>query len=403
MRLFDVHMHRILCLVLLLGCGDDGGTHRASDVPPVLDQDVVTGDTTTGSDTPRQSPRVISTTVLVDSLAVNLNGGVGDVLFDAPDDTLSLTIIVHGTANGWYGIDSWIDPTGIALITPDWVTEVGNERGCFSCPVFTTQGAGASTTINPNRPESVVNPGTHTLQVVGFEDGFATDMAWVTVIAKRGDAWPVQGTVDLHFYFTGAQDWSASTAPDDAYFDAVIARFNALYSAIGIQTGKMTFRDIDPELRTVSIDPANDTLGALVANSQASLGEGAHIFFVEEILTGDPEYPSIPGVAAAVPNPPFLTGTIASGVVISTKGPLSVPPERRFLDPPAIGQTLCHEMGHLLGLFHTSEYDEVSHDQFPDTPENDNTYLMHADGTGAKISDQQARALLANPLVMHDE
>ena len=96
-----------------------------------------------------------------------------------------------------------------------------------------------------------------------------------------------------------------------------------------------------------------------------------------------------------------LGSSFASGIVIATKGPLEVPPDRRFLDPPAIGQTLCHEMGHLLGLFHTSEYDEVSHDHFEDTPVNDNGYLMHADGTGALISAQQAKAILANPIVRH--
>ena len=75
-----------------------------------------------------------------------------------------------------------------------------------------TQGAGAATIINPNRPESVVNPGTHTLSVVGFVDGLSTDVAQVTVIAKRGPAWPERGVIDLVFYFTGAQDWSAVRA-----------------------------------------------------------------------------------------------------------------------------------------------------------------------------------------------
>jgi len=352
---------------------------------------------------PEPTPGAVTHEVLVDALAVTLRGGVGEVMFEAPEDGLSLTVIVHGEADGWYGVDAWTDPTGLELVTADWVVDEGNERGCFSCPVFATQGAGASTIINPNRPESVVNAGLHTLAVVGFVDNFATDTANVTVIAKRGSAWPEAGVIDLHFYFTGAQDWSAETVPDDPYFAAVIARFNALYGAMGVQVGEMTFRDIDPALRTVSIDPENDTLGALVAESDPSLGHGAHVFFVEEILTGEADYPSIPGVAAGVPNPPYLTGTGASGIVISTKGPLEIPPGQRFLDPPAIGQTLCHEMGHLLGLFHTSEYDEVSHDQFEDTPENDNTYLMHADGTGPTISPAQANAIMANPLVRHPD
>ncbi len=92
---------------------------------------------------------------------------------------------------------------------------------------------------------------------------------------------------------------------------------------------------------------------------------------------------------------------MASGVAVATKGPLSVPPGNRFLDPPAIGQTIAHELGHALGLVHTSEYDGVTHDLFDDTLDDDNRYLMHADGTGAEISAQQIRALMANPVISH--
>ena len=382
--------------LLLMACG-------VEDVDTPTEVDAAPADAGMIDAAPEPEPGPVTHELLVDGQQVRLEFGVGQVVFEAPDDVLSLTVIVHGEANGWYGVDAWTDPTGVELVTPDWVVEEGNERGCFSCPVFATQGAGAATIINPNRPESVVNPGTHTLSVVGFVDGLSTDVAQVTVIAKRGPAWPERGVIDLVFYFTGAQDWSAATVPDDPYFAAVIGQFNALYGAAGVQVGEMTFRDLDPELRTVSIDPEDDTLGALVAHSDDAEGHGAHVFFVEEILTGEPDFPSIPGVSAGVPNPPFLTGTSASGIVIATKGPLEIPPGQRFLDPPAIGQTLCHEMGHLLGLFHTSEYDEVSHDQFEDTPENDNSYLMHADGTGPTISPQQARAIMANPLVRHPD
>ena len=78
-----------------------------------------------------------------------------------------------------------------------------------------------------------------------------------------------------------------------------------------------------------------------------------------------------------------------------------MPPSDRFLDPPAVGQTLAHELGHALGLFHTSEYDLTTHDIYEDTPENDNRYLMHADGTGDVISPSQQKAIFSHPAVRH--
>ena len=163
----------------------------------------------------------------------------------------------------------------------------------------------------------------------------------------------------------------------------------------------MTFHDLDTRFATVLIEAAGDTLGNLVSQSVVSMHQGLNIFFVDEILTGDPAFPSIPGVSAAVPNPAYLDGSTASGVAISLRDPLSVPPSDRFLDPPAVGQTLAHELGHALGLFHTSEYDLTTHDIYEDTPENDNRYLMHADGTGDIISPAQQRAIFSHPAVRH--
>jgi len=262
---------------------------------------------------------------------------------------------------------------------------------------------GVSTTVAPNRDTGAVHPGTHRLALSGWVDGFAADSVTVTVIAKRGPAAPETGVIDLNFYFTGAQGWTSDSVQGDPYFAACVQRVNELYGRAGITIGDMTYQDLDPTLSTVSIAEGEETLGALMANSIASQTDGLNIFFVDQILTGEPDFPAIPGVAASVPNPPYLPGTVASGVAIGTRGPLEVPPGQRFLDPPAIGQTMAHELGHALGLFHTSEYDEVSHDHYDDTPENDNRYLMHADGTGAIISDEQGRALRANPAIRHPE
>jgi hypothetical protein len=395
----------VTCSCLLVACGDEDT--GALPLDATLGEDAESSDVGGATDASSLVDAMVEGAIIIETLMENvqvpIQGSVARVTFDAPEDVLSLTVIVHGDPTGWYGVDSWIDGDGSTLATADWPGTSGNERGCFTCRNFVTQGAGASTTIAPNRDTGAVHPGTHRLGLVGWVDGFAADSVQVTVIAKRGPRMPETGTLDLNFYFTGAQGWTADSVLSDAYFAACVQRVTDLYGRIGIGIGAMTYHDLDPDLSIVSLIEGEETLSALMANSVTSQTDGLNIFFVDQILTGDPDFPAIPGVSASVPNPPYLPGTVASGVAVGTRGPLEVPPAQRFLDPPAIGQTMAHELGHALGLFHTSEYDEVSHDHYADTEENDSGYLMHADGTGDIISAEQGRALLANPAIHHPE
>lgn len=66
----------------------------------------------------------------------------------------------------------------------------------------------------------------------------------------------------------------------------------------------MTFQDIDPSFAVISIDGEDTALGDLVAEFTLDQSAGINIFFVDEILTVEADYPSIPGVSASVPNPP---------------------------------------------------------------------------------------------------
>ena len=80
------------------------------------------------------------------------------------------------------------------------------------------------------------------------------------------------------------------------------------------------------------------------------------------------------GIASGLPGPAGLHGTRASGVVStaeyfgqSFENPL-VPGE--IVEGNAYtGLILAHEIGHYLGLFHTSEIDGSRHDPIADTPE----------------------------------
>ena len=68
--------------------------------------------------------------------------------------------------------------------------------------------------------------------------------------------------------------------------------------------------------------------------------------------------------------------------------------------------TMAHEIGHFLGLFHTSEqaiFGPQIHDPLPDTPENDDAYLMFNTGSGDLLSEWQGQVMRSNPWVSHPE
>ena len=60
---------------------------------------------------------------------------------------------------------------------------------------------------------------------------------------------------------------------------------------------------------------------------------------------------------------------------------------------------MAHEVGHYLGLFHTSELFGAQHDALDDTPRDDTQNLMHFSTSGDQLSHHQAVVAANNPWV----
>jgi hypothetical protein len=116
----------------------------------------------------------------------------------------------------------------------------------------------------------------------------------------------------------------------------------------------------------VEVDGAlgNDSpmVAAALALSAQAPADALVLVVVPDIALGGPGYP-IWALSGGIPVPP-VSGTGRSGVVVS-----AVLLQR---DPLLAGQVMAHELGHALGLFHTTEADLVAGaavtDQIDDTP-----------------------------------
>lgn len=114
------------------------------------------------------------------------------------------------------------------------------------------------------------------------------------------------------------------------------------------------------DLRATIADPGLDT-------------ESLNLFFIADFLGSGGTL----GIAAGIPGA-FVQGTAGSGVTMSVDAHKNVGGD---VDTTLLGETMAHEVGHQLGLFHTTEAGGDSHDVIDDTPEcRQGTYDSNGDG-----------------------
>jgi hypothetical protein len=163
----------------------------------------------------------------------------------------------------------------------------------------------------------------------------------------------------------------------DAALALALGELGRIWRQAGIEISEPTVTMVDGPSQ-VSVDPAlgsdSPAVGAaLQLSAQAPAGTLA-LVLVDALplgATGD----SLLALAGAIPVPP-LAGTARSGVLVSA--PLVAH------DPIWAGQLIAHEVGHALGLYHTTERTSASggvHDPIADTAECPAAADLDHDGT----------------------
>ncbi len=305
----------------------------------------------TGSGRCRQKSTGTSEIVDFKTQTITVTGdGSEQITFNVPENAVSA--VVHATDDRDELIALWqVFAPGDTLVF-DISDPVNSRFGLLPT-------AGNFSALLPPGPVFNFVPGTYKVSFVRDGGSASTN---VRIFGKVMDGFPERQVIDLVLTFVGAPEGlDAAAAKNDGDFQRAMQKFEALYNALGLDFGVLTYEDLASNasaLRTIdSVDGPNNELGQLFSKSK-SLGQGINFFFVQEIVGGDEGF-IILGIAGGIPGPPAIQGTVHSGVALTMMG---------FRDSPIVlGQTMAHEGGHYLGLFHTSESGGSSHDPLPDT------------------------------------
>ena len=172
-------------------------------------------------------------------------------------------------------------------------------------------------------------------------------------------------TLDVNIYLVGVPGVSAATASSHSNFQTMLSTISSIYQSAGITVDEVRLIDVTGEAESTYqiIRDFNDVyrLFALSEPPGDTVADALslNLFLIEDFNISS--LPGLLGLSAGIPGAPGIHGSGGSGVVMSSVNLSS--------DPAQFGQTVAHEMGHFLGLRHTSERGGVEFDPLSDTPQ----------------------------------
>ena len=204
----------------------------------------------------------------------------------------------------------------------------------------------------------------------------------VTVLTRAGGI-PERGALDLAIYLV-SDSITAATATSSDGFRRMLRRMSDDFARAGICLQSVTYYDVPAWARTrwsslavsegLAAEPCSDYRQLLTL---ARPGNVVSLFFVDEIT--EPSAPAgtqLVGYDGAIPGVSTFNGTTAGGAVVSSADISSTAGCGNSFSiscgPDVVGETAAHEVGHALGLFHTTESLGASGEDFDpltDTPQ----------------------------------
>jgi hypothetical protein len=298
-------------------------------------------------------------------------------------DDLDLTIYSGRIENGLSNRISIEIPSGVE----SFLIEVRGKRGKyflteFTTPegkelieaaMYTTRGAreipGLVDWLYPNAPGQQVEEGTYQIIVRGTDAFNGSNITEnIDVLVYTPKAKPAQTCgVQLDFL---VDDAALTLESFDAAVEAIVAEVDLNYRQVGIkiknyQTYRVDLQSSDIDLDDGSVVGIVDNVLAKTVTNGAAREGAIHVLLVRRIGGSDNPTFDPAGYSMGLPGP-YAHDRGTSAVMVSTELYSGGNGE---LDAPGLASSLAHEIGHYLGLYHTSERNGSNHDPISDTPE----------------------------------
>jgi hypothetical protein len=325
---------------------------------------------------------------------VSETDGNYDIVFEVPAGTTSWML-------GLFARDGYeLDP--LTLQTPNRTIELYSAEGVYLNATSTfLRGIGVIAMPVAPRFDADVVPGTHTVTV----DSRSEDLCWYVLRETTPGT-----TIDFNVYLVDVPGVLANTAPSNPQFVAVFDAFDRILAPAGIQTGTVRYYDAPEDVADeYGIIRSGDDVQELVERSVLpgdSVDEALsmNVFFTRGFNFRGA---NVIGMSTGLPGLAGMHSTASSGVVFTS--------EYMFLGNDGLALTgvlFAHEVGHYLGLFHTTEFDGVTTDPLADTfscggdirsnpegcPDINNVMFPLADVSHVGLTSEQGAVLRANPL-----
>ena len=275
----------------------------------------------------------------VTEITQSIEGGYYTGSFAVPSDGVSFLLSIFKDSNANVEFYSLTDPDGTDILsstsTPNLYNDASGSLGS------NVPKAGYSNVLVPQSPSFSAKAGTWTFKAKSNDR---------VKLALRTGTVPSSTTIVVQPYITGTT-WQA------ADLSAALSIMSTIYSSNGITlTINSTISISDTQYAVVSRTFTNSTTSALVSQG---VNGAVNLFFIKDFSSS-----GILGIAAGMPGSMGIANSW-NGVLIGLMAHAS----GSTLNSQLLGETAAHEMGHQLGLFHTTEKEGTVFDIITDTPE----------------------------------